>query len=200
MNYTLNFKNQSKNVGNVCVFQTDPSFENEANIMSLAWFTKRTHPQTNVKFEWEIDYSFVWSETAELKPGVIFEASQVLAADLQTANSAVFDYTQDAFLITNASTNGQAGSLSISETDNIPFDRASVGVGMAGAGTFVKLAQPNMNMKFTPHPEYWIAFGNYEQGEVLDIEEMTNKQKIVFEPNQYSITAVLQEDNTWKLV
>ena len=200
MNYTLKFENQSNNIGNVCMYQTDPKFDQDDNVMSLAWFIKRTNPETNVKFEWGIDYSFVWSETGELKPGVIFEASQVVAADLQSEDLAVFDYDQEAFVIKNESSNGQAGSLEITETVNIPFNKASIGIGMSGAGTFVKAAQPNMNLKVTPHPEYWITFGNYEKGQVLDITEITNKQKIVFAPNQYSITAILQQDNTWKIV
>ena len=46
--------------------------------------------------------------------------------------------------------------------------------------TFVKPAQPNMDMKFTPHPEYWITLGDFEKGEVLDIGEIINKQKNSF--------------------
>jgi hypothetical protein len=200
MNYTVKFENQSSNMGSVCIYQTDASFNQDNNTMSVAWFMKRTHPQTNVNFIWQPDYSFVWSETGELKPGVIFEASQVIEADLQSLNKMTFDYNQGAFFLTNGGSNGEVGSLEISETCNIPFDRASVGIGMAGAATFVKPAQPNMNIKITPNPEYWITFGNYEKGEVLDISEITNKQKIVFAPNKYSITAILQEDNTWKIV
>lgn len=198
MNYTLNFENHSRNLGDVCIYQTDPTFDQDENVMSLAWFTKRTHPETNVNFKWGLDYSFVWSETGELKPGVIFEASQVVAADLQSANKAIFDYNQEAFLIEKDS-NSSPGSLQIVETNKIPFNRASVGIGMSGAGTFVKPAEPNMNLKFTPHPEYWITFGNFEKGEVLDIGEITNKQKITFKPNQYSITVILQEDSTWRI-
>lgn len=200
MNYTLKFENQSRNIGSVCIYQTDLSANQDNNAISLAWFAKRTHPQTNVNFEWQADYSFVWSEIGELKPGIIFEASEVIAVDLQSLNKIMFDYKQEEFFFTSGGSNGQVGSLEISETCNIPFNTASVGVGMSGAGTFVKPAQPNMNIKITPHPEYWITFGNYEQGEVLDISEITNKQKIVFAPNQYSITAILQEDNTWKIL
>ena len=199
MKYTLKFENHSKNVGDICVYQTDPKFDLDDNVMSLAWFTKRTHPETKVDFKWGIDYSFVWSETGELKPGVIFEASQVLEADLEKDNNAIFDYEQEAFIIKSDS-NGKAGSLQITEGRNIPFNRASVGIGMSGAGTFAKPAQPNMNLKFTPHPEYWITFGNFVKGEVLDIGEITNKQKIDFPANQYSLTVILQEDNTWKIV
>lgn len=200
MNYTLKFQNQSSNIGNVCIYQTDPSFNQDENTMSVAWFTKRTHPQTNVNFMWQTDYSFVWSEVGEVRPGVIFEASQVIDADLQSLNKIIFDYKQEAFLFTSGGSNGQVGSLEISETCNIPFNRASVGIGMSGAATFVKQAQPNMNIKITPHPEYWITFGNYEKGEILDTSEITNKEKIVFAPNQYLVTVILQEDNTWKIV
>jgi len=70
---------------------------------------------------------------------------------------------------------------------------------MSGSGTFVVQAQPNMNAIFTFHPEYWITFGNFKEGEVLDITQITNKAQITFPPNIYSMAAILNQDNTWTI-
>jgi hypothetical protein len=52
---------------------------------------------------------------------------------------------------------------------------------------------------FTPHPEYWIAFGNFTTGETIDSSSMTNPAQIVFPPNVYSMTATLNADDTWTI-
>lgn len=105
--------------------------------------------------------------------------------------------SNNAYTFNNLTKGSIAGALEIDEDDTVPLKRASVGIAMAGAGTFVRQAQPNLTLFFQPHPEYWITFGNYEPGEVLNITEITNKQKIEFEPGIFSVNAVLNKDNTW---
>ena len=80
-NYSVDFINNSVNAGDVCIYQTQPDI-GVYNVMSLAWIAKKAASHSEIKFTWGIDYSFVWSETGELKPGVIFDASQVVDADL----------------------------------------------------------------------------------------------------------------------
>jgi hypothetical protein len=193
--YTLNAINNSNNSGSFCVFQTDPDL-GVSNVLSLAWFSKFAHPNTTVKFTWTVDYNFVWSETGVLTPGVVFDASQVFDADLQNGNQITLTYNS-AFNFINQTKGPKAGILYIKEDATIPANKASVGIGMSGFGTFVVQAQPNLNLNFTPHPSYFIAFGNFTQGEVLDISEMTNTAEIAFAPNVYSVTAILGADNAW---
>lgn len=192
--YELHFINNSTNDGDVCVYQKDPDI-GVADVMSLAWLTKRLHTNSTVVFDWDIDYSFVWSETGKLKPKVHFNASQVLQADLSDNNKVTFDY-DGAYMFTDQ-TSGAEGELHIKENSTIPMKMASVGIGMSGKGTFVVQAQPNENLSFRPHPKYWITFGNFTEGMVLDITEITNDKEIVFPPNVYSMTAILNQDNSW---
>lgn len=200
--YSVNFINNSSNSGKVFIFQQDPDMQKPDNqgsdIMSLAWFSKTAHPNTKIKFTWSLDYSFVWSETGVLKPGIMFDASQVEAADLTTNNETTFSYDDGAYEFTDLRS-GTPGSLIITEAGNVPSKMASVGIGMSGSGTFVKQAQPNLTLIFTPHPKYYIAFGNQEQGEVLDITEINNPGLLDFPPNVYSLTATLNVDNTWTI-
>lgn len=54
-----------------------------------------------------------------------------------------------------------------------------------------------MNLVFTPHPEYWVTFGNFVQGQVLDVEEISSCIRINFPPNISHVKATLNMDNTW---
>jgi hypothetical protein len=193
--YTLLFVNNGTNTGNACIYQNDPDI-GVPNVMSLAWFSKQAHPTTRIKFEWTLDYSFMWSETGVLASGVDFEASQVWPADLTSSNKVAFTDENGAYTFENQ-TSGTPGSLIIVNDGTIPARQASVGIGMSGQGAFVVQAQPNLTQTFTPHPKYFITFGNYEAGEVLDIGSITSPAEIVFPPNVYSMTAILNEDNSW---
>jgi hypothetical protein len=206
--YTLRVINNSSNLVDMCVFQNDPDI-GVPDVMSLAWFTKTSHPTTIVRFNWSLDYSFVWSETGVLVPGVFFDASQVWPADPSVnrpstptngGNQIGFDRSDGAYTFTSTSTTGaRQGTLYIKEDGSLPLRQASVGIGMSGSGTYAVQAQPNLNLTFTPHPAYYLAAGTYDQGEVLDVGAITNKLKVDFPPNTYSMTATLNIDNTWSL-
>lgn len=195
-NYSVKFINNSINKGDVCIYQTNPNIVGDT--MSLAWLTKTAHPTTKVKFSWEIDYSFVWSETGVLAPGAIFEASQTFDTDLRCNNKIHFCHDDGAFTFKDVS-DGSNGEFMITLDKNVPLNIASVGIAMSGKGVFARLAQPNMTYIFDPHPRYWITFGNFEHGEVLDITRITNKAELYFPPNVFEITAVLNRDNTWTI-
>ncbi len=197
-NYSLTFINNSNLEGDACVYQQDPDLGVE-NVQTLAWFTKSAAPTTQLIFDWSIDYSFVWSQTGNLVPGVVFTASQTWAADLSSTNQVTFTDENGAFTFENQTQGAEEGSLYISEDGTIPVGEASVGIGMSGFGTFAVDAEPNYNLVFTPHPEYWITFGTYTQGEVMNISESTNSAQISFPDNVYAMTATLNADNTWTI-
>lgn len=194
--YSLYFVNNSTQTGDACIYQQDPD-TNDPNVMSLAWFAKAAAPTTNVNFDWTIDYSFVWSETGTLVPGVMFTASQTWAADLSLTNEVQFTKNGGAYTFQNQTQGPQAGTLYVREDSTIPSNQASVGIGMSGSGTFAVQAQPNVTAMFTPHPEYWITFGSFVKGQVLDTTTITNAANIAFPANTYSMTAILNADNTW---
>lgn len=54
-----------------------------------------------------------------------------------------------------------------------------------------------MDYAFIPHPQYWVAFSNYTEGEVIDINAVSQTAQIVFPLNVYSLSINFQEDNTW---
>ncbi len=83
--YTISFINNSTDTRSFLCYQKDPDI-GVPNAVSLAWFAKTTRPNTHVDFSWKINYSFIWSETGLLKPGVRFVASERVDADLLNEN------------------------------------------------------------------------------------------------------------------
>lgn len=196
--YSVKFVNNSSESGSACIYQTVPD-GGVPNVMSLAWFAKMTHPTTRVSFRWTLDYCFVWAQTGQLMPGVIVDAGQAWPADLSSSNQVTFTNRGGAFTFQNQTAGPRPGSLSIRADASIPPGQAAVGIGMSGEGTLVTQAQPNWNLAFTPHPQYWIAFGNFTQGEALDVTQIPNPAQIQFPSGVYSMTATLNPDNTWTI-
>lgn len=197
--YTVIFKNNSPTPGTASLYQQDPGFGNMA--MPLVWMAKYAYPTTRVSFQWQIEYGFVWSQTGPLTPGTVVSASQYWNADLTTSNQVTltYDAQHGAFTFKDLTQGQQPGSLTVVQDGTIPPNVASVGIGMAGSAIYLIQAMPNVQAVFTPHPEYWIAFGNYVEGEVIDVGSMTTPAQIQFPANVYSMTAILNPDLTWTI-
>ena len=179
--YSLTCVNNSQMSGSFAVFQKPPPTTVPGNVFSLAWFARPTAPSSRVTFTWGLDYSFVWSETGVLQPGINFSATQVMPADPNGQN--IVQLTQNTYGATtfaNPGGTGALGSLTIQQLTNVVPNKTSVGVGMSGSGTFAMQAAPNMTAVFTPHPNYWVIFGNYQTGYVMDIEDVSSAVEVTY--------------------
>lgn len=190
--YTVTFINNSGRAGSVCLFQEQPTQE----VQAVVWLSEYAYPTTQVTFTWSLDYDFVWSETGPLTPGITTNEGQIWPANLQSTNQVTLTYNQ-AFTFANQTQGPNSGSLYINLDATIPMNTASVGIGMAGAATFLVQAAPNLNLIFTPHPRYWIAFGTLNKGTVIGTGSINNPAEIDFPPNVFSMTATLNADDTW---
>jgi hypothetical protein len=196
--YSIRIKNNGTFKGNLAVYQKQPDLE-QMGAMSLAWFTKGSNPNTEVKFEWNVDYNFVWSEQGILKPGVIFRAAQTLDAAVNVNNKVTLNKNEFGYLFSNQTTDSlHAGELIIEESGLIPGGEASVGIAMSGFGTFVWETEPNVDLTIQPKPEYWITYGTYKQGEILNVQQIVNKSlKLNYPINKHTAIVTLKSDNTW---
>jgi hypothetical protein len=70
---------------------------------------------------------------------------------------------------------------------------------MSGSGIFAAQAQPNANLVITPHPQYWIAFGRFMRGQVLDPNAIVRKAEVVFPTGVASCTATYGADGSWTI-
>ncbi|WP_343636627.1 hypothetical protein [Fluviicola sp.] len=193
--YRINFINNSMNPGSFMIFQQYPEL-NTPDSYSLAWFTKYLYPSTLGSFSWEPAYDFAWMEQKAINARMKSVTSQCIPASLTEYNTALLTYDSGYNFVIQPD-NGPEGTLYIKTDNTIPANQLGIGLGMAGAPTFLMPAQPDSNLALNPHPEYWVAFGDYEQGEILNVKEMTNSALVQFLEGVSAINVTLNPDNTW---
>ncbi|MEM7531593.1 MAG: hypothetical protein AAF639_05430 [Chloroflexota bacterium] len=209
--YSLIVENQSCNNTNFAIFQQMPDVEGAVgNVFPLAWLSKYAYTNTTLEFQWSLDYNFVWSRSGILVPGIQFTASQCLPADpKQGPNSILLDYDapNDTFHFEDRKRDKDAlGSLVVHTDTDVPVSQtnkehaAAVGIGMSGHGTFVCETQPNMTLRFTPKPKYYLIAGNFKQGEVLDIQTIFGRALEIQYKDVFQRTAILKRNNQWELL
>lgn len=195
--YTLTVNNHSSHSDYLMVFQNDPgSFSPDA--MAVAWFSKYSNPGPNVvvEFTWTIDWGFSWADTGVLAAGVKYVASDQREAG-PTTNQITLDYN-GAFQFTNQGPGPDPSRFYIAETGNIPVDSSgSVGMTMSGSTVYATQARPNNNLTFSPHPSYYIAYGNYQPGEVIDVNTVNNPLRLDYQTGVYSLGVTLNADDSW---
>jgi len=192
--YSITFSNNSSKKGTACLYQQDPN--NLGNVLPLAWFARPAYPNMSVIFSWTIDFSFFWAQTGTLMPGVQVNPGQTIAADIQNSNSIVLSAPAPYdFRFGTPQRGQQSGTFYITGDATIPPNTASVGIGMSGAGTFAMQAQPNYTNIFTPRASYWLTFGNYQQGQALDVDSISNSVEVSFPGNVYDMRVTLEPNN-----
>jgi len=195
--YSVVATNNSTATWNFYVYQQQPGSPSPG-VFSLAWLVLPVAPTTAVTFSWSLDYNFTWSQTGMLKPGVMFNASQIWDADPNGENLVSFGLNgAGAPTFSDEGSGGSAGSLTISQDRTCAANAYSVGIGMSGSGTFVTQSQPGTKAIFTPEPAYWISFGTQvQQGVVLETV-VGDSAKVSFPINVYTMYANLGADNSW---
>ena len=131
---------------------------------------------------------------------MVFHASEVRKADPSdvTQNSIAFKREDGAYHFVESDHKTTQGNLGILCDGSIPAGKASIGIGMSGNPVFARSADPNLQYTFGLHPKYWIAFGDFEEGEVIDLNRMTQRYEIKFPVNQYERSIRLTASNTWE--
>jgi hypothetical protein len=197
--YNLSILNNSTQVGDFCIYQEIPDV-NRADIVTLAWLSKPAHPTTTLEFDWMLDYSFVWSKTTNLKPGTKVITSQAWDANLNTLNRVAFDYERDAYTFKNPEQGAYEGNLYIDQSQRVQSNSATVGIGMSGKGTHMIPSQPNIQVIMTPKPTYWVVFGTFSEGEVLDIAQVSSQACKVEFKGTTNMAIEYTANNSWKVL
>lgn len=196
--FTINFINNSGSSGNCCVFQQNHNSQG-GGVFPLAWLAQRSSPQARVSISWNTEYYFFWAKTGALMPGVIFNAGQAIGTDLSNGNAITLTKRDNNYLFIDQRPGNQQGTLSVTADGNMASNQASIGIGMSGSATVAMQAMPNMNYMFTPRPEYWVTFGQLQQGQVLDSGRINDAARIEFPYGIFSMNATRNADNSWTI-
>lgn len=201
MDYKLKVKNNSENFGNFCVYQMDP-VQKVDDIMSLVWMTKSAQPQNNTVFNWATDYSFSWADNGELMPGTIFKASEVKSINLDVeakTASTLFTDQEQAYRFKQTDQLVPAGKLGILTDAILPEKSCAIGIHMDKNPAFALEAKPDLNYTFKPNPQYWIVYGDFKEGEVIDPSKLSGALPLDLSEDKSSCTVTLQKDGSLKI-
>lgn len=194
VSYKVTITNRSQVSGEMCIYQKQPN--QPSGIFSLVWFKKACRPYTAVSFRWETDYQVLWAETGKLEPGVTFEALQCISADpYDTAyNSFGFSCNYGSYEFTNTAKRANPGTIGIFSDGSIPNSKASISMGMSGEPVFAAQALMNYDIVFVPNVRYYLVFGSYREGEVLNLSSISNAFAINFPANVFERKIELTEN------
>lgn len=193
--YTISVVNNSSSNREFWMFQKTPD---TGDFKSLAWLNQAAQPGATTQFDWTDDYS-VWAGTGQPTSGAVLAPTQMVPADLDNGGSVVLSQQDGTLQFSSPQPGAEPGARAVIPNPTVHDHTACLGIGMAGAGTFVCQAQPNTPNVFTPHPEYWVTFGQYKPGEVLDVDGITNTIPVDFPPDVYDMTVTLNADNTFTI-
>lgn len=193
--------NNSNEAGNLVIFQQSGAFPRQS-ATELAWFSKYAYPGTAVSFQWDPgDFDFVWSGAGQIENGVVFEAAQVLPANLTTSNKVILSYdpVNHVFFFHNQCQGDIVGTFTIQQDSSLPVNAATVGIGVAGKASIAMTAQPNINLMIDSNASYWVTFGAIAQGAFFDIKSALPPVQVDFPPNVNSMTVTLNADKTFTM-
>ena len=197
MIYSVTVNNHASHSAYFMVFQNDPT-QWAPNALSLAWFAEFSNPgpSSRVKFQWSVDTGFSWAETGELQPGTQFTATETYDAT-GLNNKITLDYDR-AYRFVNPIPGPDRSRFYLAESASVPGrSAAAVGVTMGGSTVSAAQARPNQNLAFSPRPRYFIAYGDYEEGDVIDVSAINNPLELPYPAGVYALTTTLNANGTW---
>lgn len=202
--YRVSCQNNTQLTASFCIFQIlrYPDSGLAAQPKSLTWFTKKVHPRTGTQFAWTDEVFFIWGEY--VSPELIFTASRLKTDMIRPRKrSAQFSYQDGAYTLKYSSyENPDHSKLQIHTDDTVISNQAVVGIGncscMTGCsvGAIVYDAFKNLNYPIRPEVDYYITFGNYKGGQVIDLNSIsTPVQKIPFSQDKLSFKVIMRRNN-----
>lgn len=198
MTYTLTFSNNSDRQGTLCLYLR-PQEQSGSAPYSLAWQTALVPLGGQAQFTWKADYAFAWAETGKLAPGVAFEPAQIFPADPADPRKSTIalNYRWGAYTFEPTEHCVEKGSLCILSEAAVPEDLAAIGICLAGKPALAWNTTPNQRFVFKPSYRCWAAFGNFEQGEVLDLQALAGAHEVRFQAEGGSASLILEQDGSW---
>ena len=189
--YTLECINNSVADWVFYIYQKMP--QQPRQVFSLAWFASpyKISPGSHIEFDWSIDYSFVWGNSGIVQPGVNYNAGGSKPCSLTGNNQTTFSLDDNAPQLSEPTTGGQAGSLTVNQAGNVPNLMFATGIGMSGQGTFVQQALQNAPQVYTPEPIYYVAAATQIQMGIVLAQTITGAKEVKYPQSLYKLTATL---------
>ena len=133
-------------------------------------------------------------------------------ADTSSSNAVTLSNARQNMRFIDQRAGSQPDNFYIHNAADVPMHAVAEGIAQNDRPAFVVAAQPNMQAQFGIDSEIWIAFGDFEQGEVLDPglsgRALLEKSKVIYGPptrvvfpsGVTAMNATLNADNSWTIV
>jgi hypothetical protein len=218
--YSLTITNKSSQPGlQFAVFTQLPSDSGARSRMSgvpgdqfnMAWLVQAIHEGNHYTFSWALEYQIMWAATG-YKPGVVWSGGGDIDVDPDDKDqcTVIFDYAGGDWQLSYDQVSVPTpGKLTVNDTTSIPpYDEqpSTIALAIAGGGTDTGLqplpaigdfAGPNMHQIFTLHPTYFVAAGNFKQGQMVDLNNVTNVYPVSYTGGQTDASVYLDDSNKW---
>lgn len=180
-----------------CLYQQVPD-GCSPGIQSLVWLRHVCHDGCNINFKWEESYAFQWSQTGSLLEGNPFIPSNSLPCDPNNegVNAVELLKVGDSYQFQPYEKSPSRGKLLIHSGKNID-PSVCVGIGMDGTSIFATPALCNMSHLFSLKPSYYVTFGKFREGCVIDGQIGVDPLQIDFS-NSQSMDVTLDENFEWR--
>ena len=191
---SLSVTNNSSNTLTVILFQVYPGMD-RFRASPLVWKATRLMTGSAGNFMWRPDFQFV-AGTGQARPGGKFRKSTSLNVDPNSGARYTLSYNGQ-FGFSASGGGGQPGTLSLSMEGNIPQGEFAAGVGMDGDTVVVLAAYPNISVAFEAKPEYYIAAGDFKEGDILNLDSV-QRTRVDFN-GKSSMKAEYTQDGSWRV-
>jgi hypothetical protein len=217
--YTLKITNESSQPAlRFAVFTKLPSDAAQGSRLAggqfnMAWIVQPINEHNHYTFSWDLEFQIMWAATG-YQAGVIWNAGGSIDADPNDSERCTmkFDYVNGDWDLSYEEVGSPTpGQLTVNDTTTIPpYDKqpSTIALAIAGGGTTTGLqplpaigdfAGPNMHQIFTLHPAYFVAAGSFKQGQMVDLDNVTNLYEVRYEHGAMNAAVTLDDNNIWHI-
>ena len=127
------------------------------------------------------------------------QAWQAWPADPAGDNQITVTRQQRFYTFADPAKGPQPGSIVILTDASIAPDVLSIGIGTGEMVTFVSPATPGLSRTFATDATYWIAFGDFVTGQVIEPQSIGSTVQLPFSSAVTEVVAVVDADGSWRL-
>lgn len=179
-----------------CLYQDIPGRFN-SEIYQLAWVVQPCAYGEQIKFTWTTSYQYQWGVLEEFENGARFDPSSNFPCELDELeeNSIQLVSVGNTYQFQRNHHSNIGGNLPIRKGKDIDKSIA-VGIAMDGKSVFATQGNSSVSSLIVPQPDYYVTFGNFKEGQVIDRQAAIDPLKIEFTGSNH-LEITLDEGFQW---
>ncbi|MBB5957402.1 hypothetical protein FHS29_003997 [Saccharothrix tamanrassetensis] len=184
--FTLTVVNDTTEPTNVMIFPTAPAVVPGSPVV---WRSFDLGPDQSAVLEWRHTLNFVRGTLTDFGPGQDYDPVQIVEAVPGQSNQVTLALVDGELALVGQQA-GPPGTLLVVQDPSVPPGSGNVGVGIAGLGTFVALAEPGVKQGYGYAPQFSIGTGTYRQGQLFSTMGINTQAPLDYPGGATTATAV----------